>query len=193
MLILYKVKQLARICLSDKFERTNLKACRKFADNIFGFVLSKCFFEELFSICNTAFCNVLLCKTYFVEFRKYFFLGLRRYASCIGNFKCKLFYFIFAQMFEYLGRFLRAESNQQDCAFLDSVESTLRLRHVTIPPKSRFIPIRRSASYAARAQPLPDSHRQISQWQLWSRTYPVNQCLQPVVCFLWLLQAYLPR
>ena len=92
MLILYKVKQLARICLSDKFERTNLKACRKFADNIFGFVLSKCFFEELFSICNTAFCNVLLCKTYFVEFRKYFFLGLRRYASCIGNFKCKLFY-----------------------------------------------------------------------------------------------------
>ena len=33
MFILYKVQQLCRICLSDKFERTNLKRCCKFCNN----------------------------------------------------------------------------------------------------------------------------------------------------------------
>ena len=46
MLILYKVKQLAWVCLSDKFKRTNLKACCKLSNNILRFFFAKCFFKQ---------------------------------------------------------------------------------------------------------------------------------------------------
>ena len=62
-----KVKQLTWVCLSDKLERTYLKTCCKLSNNIFCLFFTESFFKKLFSISNTTFCNILLCKTHFIE------------------------------------------------------------------------------------------------------------------------------
>ena len=87
MFILYKVQQLCRICLSDKFERTNLERCCKFCNNSLCLVVSECFFQKFFCVSDTAFRNILLCEAYLIKLFQHFLLGLWRYASCIRYFQ----------------------------------------------------------------------------------------------------------
>ena len=76
MLILNKIKQLARIRLSDKFKRSYLQACSKFADNVFCLIFAQCSFQKFLSVADSSLCDILLCKTNFIKFRQYIFLGL---------------------------------------------------------------------------------------------------------------------
>ena len=70
MLVLNKVKELRSIGLTYEFEGVNLQGSGKLTDNVESLVGAECFFKKLSCITDTAFGNVLLGKTDFVEFVK---------------------------------------------------------------------------------------------------------------------------
>lgn len=90
MLVLNEVQELSGIRFSYKLERTNLKARGKFSDNLHSLVSAESFFEKALCIIDTALRNVLLGKTYFIEFIKHFLFQRLVDASRVCNFKGKL-------------------------------------------------------------------------------------------------------
>ncbi|OQA26825.1 MAG: hypothetical protein BWY61_00484 [Firmicutes bacterium ADurb.Bin354] len=118
MLILDKGKQLCRIGLSHKFERLNLKRSSKLSDNIQSLIGTKSLLKEFLSITDTAFRDILLCKTDLIKLIDNIFLDLGRDASCICYLKSQILDLFFLKMLKDRSTHLRSERDQKNCRLL---------------------------------------------------------------------------
>ena len=118
MLILNEVNELCRVCLTYEFKRLDLKRCGKSSDDIHRLFASERFLEKFSRVIDTALCDILLGKTYSVEFFEYRFLDIGTDGSCVGYLKGKLFDLLFLEVLEYTGTSLRTQSDKKYCGFL---------------------------------------------------------------------------